>query len=106
MIPQLKSLFDHMAWADERAPASLRGAPDNERALMLYSHILGAERVWLSRMAGEEPRLAVWPALTADEAAELAAANAAGFRAVLAAVPPDFPGVSQSTLMILSAAPE
>lgn len=88
MIPQLKSLFDHMAWADERALASLRGAPDNERALTLYSHVLGAEHVWLSRIAGEEPRLAVWPALTADEATELAAANVAGFRALLAAVSP------------------
>jgi uncharacterized damage-inducible protein DinB len=88
MISHLTPLFEHMAWADARVLASLRDAPDSERALTLYSHVLGAEHVWLSRMAGQEARLAVWPALTLAEAEDVAEGNAAGYRALLSELGP------------------
>jgi uncharacterized damage-inducible protein DinB len=78
-------LFDHMEWADKRALESLRAvsAPP-PKAVELMAHILGAERVWLSRVEGVSSPIAVWPQLTLDEAARVLIENVGGFRRVLA----------------------
>ena len=55
----------------------------NQRALDLYAHVLGAEHTWLSRMSTRTPREKIWPDLTLERAAALAAENAAGLRAFL-----------------------
>jgi uncharacterized damage-inducible protein DinB len=72
MIDYLKRLFAHLAWADDRALASLRqaGSPP-ARAIDLYAHVLGAEHVWLSRLQGRTPAYAVWPRLNLDQCATL-----------------------------------
>ena len=81
MIGYLKKLVDHMAWADEAALAALRDAPGSDtRGLAFYSHVLGAEATWLARILGHLSDVAVWPTLALDEAAALAARNAADFR--------------------------
>jgi uncharacterized damage-inducible protein DinB len=77
----LRKLIDHMKWADAAALGALRAASDaeargHERALTLYAHVVGAEAVWLARIAGTAPDVAVWPALTIDEAASLSHRNA------------------------------
>lgn len=81
---QLGKLLDHLEWADRRALDSLRAMlhPD-QRALDLYAHVLGAEHVWLSRIQKRAVREKVWPDLTLEGAAILAAENAAGLRALL-----------------------
>lgn len=79
----LEKLAAHLEWADARALAALRNAvPPNDRALEIFAHVLGAEQVWLSRVAGRPPAVAVWPKLTLDECARLAAGNAAELRAL------------------------
>ncbi|MBK5186626.1 MAG: DinB family protein [Gemmatimonadaceae bacterium] len=87
---QLGKLIDHLEWADRRVLDSLRAMshPD-QRALDLYAHVLGAEHVWLSRIREVVPREKVWPELTVDRAAELAAGNAAALRALLESLSPD-----------------
>ncbi len=77
-------LFDHMEWADKRALASLRAmsAPP-PKSVELMAHILGAERVWLSRIDGEASPIAVWPTLSLDDAERVLAENVAGYRRVL-----------------------
>jgi uncharacterized damage-inducible protein DinB len=83
-------LFKHLAWADQKALQSLRGANTLLRTIMdLYSHVLGAEHVWLSRLKGEPARIPVWPTMTLDEAATLAAENAAEFDKLIATVRTD-----------------
>jgi uncharacterized damage-inducible protein DinB len=85
MIGYLKKLVDHMAWADEAALAALRDAPGSDtRGLAFYSHVLGAEATWLARILGHPSDVAVWPTLALDEAAALAARNAADFRTLIA----------------------
>ena len=85
MIGYLQKLVDHMAWADEATLAALRDAPgSDERGLAFYSHVLGAEATWLARILGRPSDVAVWPTLALDEAAALAARNAADFRALIA----------------------
>jgi uncharacterized damage-inducible protein DinB len=84
IVRQLGKLFEHLAWADARVLDSLRAMPHpNQRALDLYAHVLGAEHVWLSRILGRTPHEKIWPDLTLDRAAALAAENAAGLRELL-----------------------
>jgi uncharacterized damage-inducible protein DinB len=86
----LSRLFGHMRWADTRAREALRDDPGAlvERALELYCHVLGAEHIWLMRLRGEKPTVAVWPRLSVAEAARLADELHAGFDAYLAALDP------------------
>jgi len=77
-------LVDHLEWADQRALTSLRSAANAPaKALELFSHILGSEHVWLSRMYGVPSRLAVWPKLSLEECGKIAAENAAQLRKVV-----------------------
>ena len=48
--------------------------------------MLGAEAVWLARLAGRPSDVAVWPVLSLEQAASLAARNAAELRAVLSSL--------------------
>jgi uncharacterized damage-inducible protein DinB len=77
----LTRVFQHLEWADARVLESLRDAHSVlKKDLDLYAHILGSEQVWLDRIAGVSPKLAIWPTLTLDECARLAAQNAAGYK--------------------------
>ncbi|HEY4219377.1 MAG TPA: DinB family protein [Gemmatimonadaceae bacterium] len=82
------TLFDHVAWADTQARAAIdtlpAGSPERTQAVRLYSHIAAAEHVWLARLEGRTPAHAIWPDLTLDAAAALAAESAAGLRAMAA----------------------
>jgi uncharacterized damage-inducible protein DinB len=72
----LTRLFEHMAWADEKARDAVRrmphSAPELTRATALYAHVFGAEHVWLARLFGRVPDYPVWPTLGLDVAARLA----------------------------------
>jgi uncharacterized damage-inducible protein DinB len=77
MTDFLEKLIAHMAWADRQVLARLRAAPGDEAALKWYAHVLGAERVWLLRLQGQDwTTQRVWPALGMDECAGLAEQNA------------------------------
>ena len=69
---------------------SLR-APNNPpaKAIELYAHVLGAEHVWLSRIHSRPPTLAVWPALSLDQCAEIARANHESFDDLIGTLNPD-----------------
>jgi uncharacterized damage-inducible protein DinB len=76
----IRSLLDHMAWADERVLESLRDPAVPQRALDLYAHVLGAEHVWLTRLEQRPRAVPVWPMLTLEECVRLARENREGFR--------------------------
>lgn len=83
-------LLKHLEWADERVLASLRSAQGpHGRSLELYSHILGAEHVWLSRLGGTTRRFDVWPVLTLEECERLRMENVAAFRDLVSRLTPD-----------------
>jgi len=87
MSDHLRRLVDHLEWADAAALEALRTSKgSDERALTIYSHVLGAEAVWLARLAGRPSDVAVWPVLSLAQAASLAARNAAELRAVLSSL--------------------
>jgi uncharacterized damage-inducible protein DinB len=77
----IRSLLEHMEWADARVLQSLRQPGIPARALQLYAHILGAEHVWLARLEQRERTVLVWPSLTVEQCEALARDNARGFRA-------------------------
>lgn len=79
----LRTLLDHMAWADERVLESLRQPGVPQRAIDIYAHVLGAEHVWLSRLEQRPRTVPVWPSMTLDECARVAAENRRTFRAYL-----------------------
>jgi len=90
MSDHLRRLIEHLEWADTAALGALRAsAASDTRALTIYSHVLGAEAVWLARLAGRPSDVAVWPVLTLERAASLAARNAAELNALVSSLGPD-----------------
>jgi uncharacterized damage-inducible protein DinB len=72
MLEYLRRLIAHLRWADEQVLERLRAGTD-ERALRLFAHILGAEKVWLTRLGGKDSReLEVWPTLDLEGCVRLA----------------------------------
>jgi uncharacterized damage-inducible protein DinB len=75
-LDHLRRLVEHLAWADQRVLESLRTARNaSPPAFSLYSHVLGAEHTWLSRILGKSASVAVWPDLSLDECQAVAARN-------------------------------
>jgi uncharacterized damage-inducible protein DinB len=67
MTDNYQRLFDYDAWANGETLASLRAAASPpEKARKLLGHIVGTERLWLSRIEGTKTP-AVWPDLSLAE---------------------------------------
>ncbi|MBC7791637.1 MAG: damage-inducible protein DinB [Anaerolineae bacterium] len=80
MIQHIRKLFDHVYWADAKVLESLRAMPDPPaKALEIFSHVLGAEHIWLARLRQQQARVAVWPTLSIQECAALAQENKLGY---------------------------
>jgi len=89
VLGYIRKLVEHLQWADAAVLDALRSSPGSDtRGLVLYNHVLGAEAVWLSRLLGQPQTVAVWPTLTLDEAATLAATNARGLDEFLSSLAP------------------
>ncbi len=84
MTDLLEKLYEHNAWAHDAIVAELRRAAPDADTLRLLAHVVAAEHLWLARIDGVKPRVAVWPALALDEIVTLEAENRARFRALLA----------------------
>jgi uncharacterized damage-inducible protein DinB len=84
MDASLRQLFEHLRWADERVQESLTEAVNPpSHTLDLFAHVVAAEHVWLSRMRGEKPEVAVWPKLSLSQCLELGTRNADEFLALV-----------------------
>ncbi|MEP7325579.1 MAG: DinB family protein [Gemmatimonadota bacterium] len=89
MTDYIERLFAHLAWADAAVLQALEATPATaERWLELFGHILGAEQVWLARLKGIPPVVAVWPVLTLAECRRLADENGKECAAYVAALVP------------------
>ena len=81
-------LVDHMEWADRRALESLRAMREPPaKAVELMAHILGATRVWLSRIEGVQSPIAVWPQLSLGDAEQVLKENFDRLRRILSRLP-------------------
>ncbi|MEW8987824.1 MAG: damage-inducible protein DinB, partial [Bacillus sp. (in: firmicutes)] len=59
----IKTMFEHMAWANERILDVMKtNNKDNKGFIRLYSHLLMAEKVWLTRLKGMDSQvIQIWP---------------------------------------------
>ena len=68
MVEFFRRMFDYNAWANSLTYSSVReqgdAGPDARR---LFAHILAAEIIWLSRLAGDRPPMEPWPELTLEQ---------------------------------------
>ena len=80
-----RRLWEHAVWADTEIRRALESlvSPLPE-AVREYAHVLGAEEVWLSRLEGRAPSLAVWPVLEVGQLAATSERIASGYGAYLA----------------------
>jgi len=63
-----RRLFRYDSWANrETAGSVVRADPAPPAATRRLAHIVGAERLWLSRLRGEKSPMAVWPDLSVQE---------------------------------------
>lgn len=83
-LRQLRRLWDHGRWADDQLQQALRTAGAPAAPLREYSHVVGAEEVWLARIERRAPRAAVWPECSMDEGAALSLSVQEGFTRYLA----------------------
>jgi uncharacterized damage-inducible protein DinB len=61
---QLERLLRYDTWANRETLTSLELRQPPEKSLKWMAHIIGAEHLWLARLQGQSPSLAVWPDLT------------------------------------------
>jgi uncharacterized damage-inducible protein DinB len=73
MLDRLRRLFAYDAWANRETLRSLAAAASPPaKAISRMAHIVAAEWLWRSRVAGQSPPVAVWPEFSlADCAREL-----------------------------------
>lgn len=78
-------LYDYGTWANRRVIELLRQqSQDNERARKWLCHVLNAERVWITRLGGEDSAaLPIWSQLSLDECAELLEQNNTAYQQFL-----------------------
>ncbi|MCM3762691.1 hypothetical protein M3212_18245 [Alkalihalobacillus oceani] len=58
----LEQMFLHLNWANQRIIEALHtNKTEDQEALRLFSHILLAERIWLTRLEGKDStQLPIW----------------------------------------------
>lgn len=74
-LQHYRRLLQYDAWANREVLTNLQnGAALPPRALKFFAHIIAAEILWLERIKGGRPSIAVWPELTLPQCeAQLAA---------------------------------
>ncbi|MES2125388.1 MAG: DinB family protein [Gemmatimonadota bacterium] len=89
----LNRLIDHLIWADNRVADSLATLPAPDPDLLrTYSHVLGAEAVWIGRISGIPSDIAVFPEFDLATCREVATRN----HASLKVIPLNAAGVARS----------
>ncbi|HEX7071685.1 MAG TPA: DinB family protein [Rhodothermales bacterium] len=83
-MDMLRRLFAHLEWADDRALRALGQTPHPPPdALRVFSHLLGSEHTWLSRINQVPPAIAVWPDLDVEACGVLSRENITRIRSLL-----------------------
>lgn len=70
-------MYEHLNWANQRILETLQSIEDkNQEVSRLFSHILLAEKVWITRLRGlDSSRLPIWSEVDIEVCAELVMQN-------------------------------
>ena len=70
-------MYEHLNWANQRILETLQSIEDeNQEVNRLFSHILFAEKVWITRLRGlDSSRLPIWLEVDMEVCAELVMQN-------------------------------
>jgi uncharacterized damage-inducible protein DinB len=68
-VAHFRELFQYDRWGNQSALASLNSVAGSiEKPLKVFSHVIGAQRVWRARFVNSSPPdVKPWPALTLEE---------------------------------------
>ncbi len=82
----IQKMYEHLNWANQRILKTLRNMEGgNHEVIRLFSHILLAEKVWITRLQGlDSSSLPIWLELDIEGCAELIMRNEASFTTFLA----------------------
>ena len=68
LIDRFRLLYHYERWANDRTLASIEEGEEAGSTVRLFSHILAAQDVWLTRLRGEDSSaIVIWPARSVDE---------------------------------------
>ncbi|MFE6166907.1 DinB family protein [Viridibacillus arvi] len=73
----IQKMYEHLIWANQRILETLQSIGDeNQDVFRLFSHILLAEKVWITRLQGlDSSRLPIWSDVDIEVCAELVMQN-------------------------------
>ncbi|BAU28780.1 putative damage-inducible protein DinB [Aneurinibacillus soli] len=81
----IQKMYEHLNWANRRILETLQSIEDeNQRGRQYFSHILLAEKVWITRLQGSDSsQLPIWSEIDIEVCAELVKQNEESFTAFL-----------------------
>lgn len=79
LLSSIRRMWGHCVWADRLVFDTLDKSPNAEDAWTEYSHVIGAEETWLSRLERRDSRAAIWPKIDRDQVASLREAVVSGY---------------------------
>jgi uncharacterized damage-inducible protein DinB len=84
-LKTIQKMYEHLNWANRRILETLQNAEaDNQQVISLFSHILYAEQVWLTRLKGMDSlQLPIWSDGDLGICAELIEENEENFKTFL-----------------------
>ncbi len=81
--------LNYVYWANKKMLDMLRACPQVEsKSWALFAHTLASEHLWLCRLQGRAPDIAVWPELGPDECEKMIEMNFSGYREYLKSCTP------------------
>jgi len=83
-LKTIQKMYDHSNWANQRIFETLQSSieDENQEVWRLFSHILNAEKIWITRLRGmDSSRLPIWSEASIEICAELIKQNEESFTA-------------------------
>lgn len=79
----IQRMYEHLHWANQRIFETLQSMEDeNQEVCRLFSHILNAENIWITRLRGmDSTKLPIWSEADIESCAELMKQNEESFTA-------------------------
>ena len=84
MLDSFRELFTYDDWANREAADSIaRAANAPSKARRVLAHIIGTQWLWMARIQGVAPKMAVWPELSVADCPPQSAALRANWSQLL-----------------------